>query len=302
MFAFQFNGINRLGELRQDQQYIAQLLQQTSSYFLPTFEQTLPIVSKQLAWLSCSQLTQLVGTIAQKHLIYLGNYKNKDYFSYRVQDPSQFSSIFPQDRAPEFVGLRQLIKQLPSEQAYLANIAIGVNHWHQSHQYCNKCGALSYASQLGFVRHCSNPDCKLEHFPRTDPAVIAAITYKDKILLGRQVNWPETTFSVIAGFVEPGESLEQAVSREALEETGIEVENAQYCFSQPWPFPQSLMVGFTAQALNDEIQLKDKELESAAWFSRSDIRAKVQAEQLKLPNSYSISRALIEQWLAKPLL
>ena len=129
--------------------------------------------------------------------------------------------------------------------------------------------------------------------------MICAITYQDKILLGRQTSWPDKRYSVIAGFVEPGETLEQAVARESYEETGLTLKRIEYYRSQPWPFPQSLMVGFTAEAIHPEIKLLDQELEEAHWFSRQELRAAVKADELVLPFEFSISRELINQWLMK---
>ena len=143
-------------------------------------------------------------------------------------------------------------------------------HWHEKHGFCANCGQKTEMSDAGYRRHC--PSCKTDHFPRTDPVVIMAVRCGDKILLGRQKAWAPGMYSAVAGFMEPGETLEQAVAREVKEETGITVGKVQYVASQPWPFPSSLMVGCVAEATSETISLDDKELEAARWFSFADVR------------------------------
>ncbi|WP_417445959.1 NAD(+) diphosphatase [Kangiella sp.] len=297
MFALQFNQLDRQAELRINPAQLRDLAQQTDSIILPVHRQQLLTQGDSLLWLNWRELSGTVEDIQDKHLIYLGQVKEADqikhYFSYRLTKPDYFIQQF---NFVSLKGLRELLPLLSESEAFLANVAIGIEHWHNTHQYCGYCGHATYSKLAGFVRQCSNQECDKEHYPRTDAAVICAITYQDKILLGRQAQWPEKLYSVIAGFVEPGESLEQAVAREANEEAGLTVTNIQYFGSQPWPFPQSLMTGFTAEATDPSIELKDDELEHAAWFTRSQINELVNSEQLILPNKYSISRTLIEHW------
>lgn len=297
MFALQFDQLDRQAELRINPSQLRDLAQQDSSYIVPVHRQQLFTQGDKLLWLSWSQLQNQVGTIEDKHLIYLGQINletgPKHYFSYRLTQPDD---LIHQAAHAELQGLRQLFPVLSEADSYLANVATGIEHWHNTHQYCGYCGHATYSKLAGFVRQCSNSDCGKEHYPRTDAAVICAITFQDKILLGRQAQWPEHRYSVIAGFVEPGESLEQAVAREANEEAGLTVSNIQYVGSQPWPFPQSLMTGFTAEATHPAIKLKDDELEHAAWFTREEINELKESGQLILPYKYSISRTLIEQW------
>jgi NAD+ diphosphatase len=144
----------------------------------------------------------------------------------------------------------------------------------------------------GHVLVCSNPVCRHEQFPRIDPAIIVLVSDAERALLGRQAAWPVGRYSTIAGFVEPGESLEDAVAREVLEETGVQVDRIEYHSSQPWPFPSSLMLGFMAQAVTHEVHLKDQELEDARWFTRAEIIAGTPV----LPPRQSISYRLIETW------
>ncbi len=299
MFAFQFDRLNRQGELRHDEQLFAKLLQQDDTLFLPLYKQFLAINDQGLIWLKLSEIQQLTGTLSKIHCIYLGLIDGKNYFAYRLQSSEQLRTL-----SNLTSDLRTLLPQLNEQEAYLANVATALNQWHSSHQHCGYCGHETFATDSGFVRQCSNQDCTKQHFPRTDPAIIVAISHTDatgtaKLLLGRQANWPEKRFSVIAGFVEPGESLEQAVKREALEEIGIDICDIEYQNSQPWPFPQSVMLGFTAKAKTVDIQLKDQELETANWFSKKEIQQLVKDEKMILPFKFSISRMLVEQWLNK---
>ena len=150
------------------------------------------------------------------------------------------------------------------------------------------------------MRRCANPACNTMHFPRTDPAVIMLVTDDDRALLGRNKNFPlPGMYSTLAGFVEPGESLEDAVAREVFEETGIRVGEVRYHSSQPWPFPSSIMLGFTAQALDTEIIIDPDEIEAAAWFDRRFLLRHADDDEFRLPRRDSIARRLIEDWLGR---
>ncbi|MEM9056672.1 MAG: NAD(+) diphosphatase [Pseudomonadota bacterium] len=204
------------------------------------------------------------------------------------------------DAEPAFAGcrfrsLRTIGAVLGAEEAALMAYAQAMVLWHRRHGHCSNCGARTTPGQGGHLRTCNDPACGAAQHPRTDAAVIVLASRGDRALLGRQPTWPEGLYSTIAGFVEPGESLEEAVTREVFEETGILVQDPVYHSSQPWPFPSSLMVGFHARATNDAIRLRDKELEDARWFSRDEVAAMV-ARQAGLPSSISIAFRLIEQW------
>ena len=181
---------------------------------------------------------------------------------------------------------------LPADEAGLLGYARGMISWRARHRFCGTCGATTLAAKGGHVLICTNPVCKHEQFPRTDPAIIVLVSDGDRALLGRQASWPAGRYSTIAGFVEPGESLEDAVAREVFEETGIEVDQIEYHSSQPWPFPSSLMLGFTAHALTTQIQRRDDELEDAQWFTRADLAS----GRPLVPPGVSISFRLIEHW------
>jgi NAD+ diphosphatase len=198
--------------------------------------------------------------------------------------------------AGELVELRAVSLLLPMGEAAALAYARALVHWHRGHGYCGHCGAPTVVAQGGHARHC--PSCGRDHFPRTDPAVIVLVTHGDQCLLGRSPRFPPGMYSTLAGFVEPGESLEQTLYREVLEESGIEIAEPVYRGSQPWPFPQSLMLGFRARALTTRIVLDADELEDARWFGRAMLRDEAR-RHVRLPNPDSIARFLIEEWLAE---
>ena len=172
----------------------------------------------------------------------------------------------------EMQALRSLMmaQVVTREKLSIGAQARSLLHWHEKHGHCANCGAQTQMADAGYRRICAA--CKTDHFPRTDPVVIMAVRHNDKILLGRQKAWTAGQYSAIAGFMEPGETIEQAVAREVLEETGIKVGKVNYVASQPWPFPSSLMIGCVAEAENATIILDEKELEAARWFDFADVR------------------------------
>jgi len=196
----------------------------------------------------------------------------------------------------EFRSLRGVAALLDHWDAALLAYAKGMIYWRQRNRFCGDCGSPTRGAQGGHLRVCTNPACGRHHFPRTDPAIIVLVVSNGRCLLGRQATWRKGVYATIAGFVEPGESLEAAVAREVQEETGVRVAWARYHSSQPWPFPSSLMLGFTAQAASDAIHLNDGELEDARWFSREEIVGAVQSGVMRIPSDVSISYRLIESW------
>jgi NAD+ diphosphatase len=194
----------------------------------------------------------------------------------------------------DFEELRALAPGLPADEAGLLAYARALTIWRARHQYCGLCGAPTLPDRAGHLIRCTRDACHHEFFPRLDPAIIVLVTDGERALLGRQTSWPPDRYSTIAGFVEPGESLEDAVAREVLEETGVEVSGARYDSSQPWPFPSSLMIGFQATAQPGSRIVVGNELEDAQWFTRAQIRS----EGIPLiPPSHSISYRLISTWL-----
>ncbi len=207
-----------------------------------------------------------------------------------AQDPSLLPG------ATELRELRPLASMLPADSASLLAYARALGLWRGRHQFCGVCGSRNLPGRAGHVMRCSR--CENETFPRLDPAIIVLVTDAsgERALLGRQAAWPAGRYSTIAGFVEPGESLEDAVVREVAEETGVQVGDVEYQSSQPWPFPSSLMLGFRAVASTEAITLRDGELEDARWFTRADVEAGHPA----LPPAGAISSLLIDGWFGQP--
>ena len=196
-------------------------------------------------------------------------------------------------------SLREAGAQLAQAEGGLAAYLIALLGWHRRHGFCAACGGTSAIEEGGLARRCRA--CGELHFPRMDPVVIMLVEHDDRILLGRRAGWPDARYSVLAGFVAPGETLEEAVVREVNEESGIDAYGARYVASQPWPFPASLMLGFEARSDGGEPTLGDGELEQVGWFHRTDVEAAARSDggPLKLPPPISIARTLIDGWLAR---
>ncbi len=197
----------------------------------------------------------------------------------------------------QLVPLRDAGAELPHAEAGLAAYLAALLGWHRRHRFCANCGAGTSIEEAGYSRHC--PRCGMVHFPRTDPVVIMTVEHQGRLLLGRRSVSPPGRYSVLAGFVSPGESAEEAVVREVREESGILARDPAYVTSQPWPFPSSLMLGFEAQSDGGEPQGRDGELEEVHWFSLDAVRAALgeRNPELKLPPSVSVARFLIERWV-----
>lgn len=195
------------------------------------------------------------------------------------------------------VDLRTIGPLLPARDASLSALARGMAYWHERHLYCGRCGTPTISEQAGHQRRCTNTACNALYFPRIDPAVIMRVEYEDKVLLARQASWPAGMRSVLAGFVELGETLEDTVRREVKEEVGLDVIDVRYFASQPWPFPASLMLGFIATATSDKFTVNTDELEMAAWFTREDLRNSPEDETMRLSRRDSISRVLVDDWI-----
>jgi NAD+ diphosphatase len=196
----------------------------------------------------------------------------------------------------KFRNLRWAAALLEEQDCALLAYAKSMAHWHQRHLFCGTCGSPTTSASSGHVRICTDTECKQQFFPHMGPAIIVLVTSGKRCLLGRKPEWPESVYSTLAGFVEPAESLEVALIREVREEAGVEVASMRYFASQPWPFPNSLMLGFTAQAASEVIRVGDDELEDARWFTREDVRDGLTQGTLRLPLKLAISFHLIENW------
>ncbi|GAA1916638.1 NAD(+) diphosphatase [Streptantibioticus ferralitis] len=234
--------------------------------------------------------------VTEKHRYFLGtDEQGVSYFALQKDAlPGRM------DDAARPAGLREVGGLLSERDAGLMVHAVALENWQRMHRFCSRCGERTMIAAAGHVRRCSA--CGAEHYPRTDPAVIMLVTDdQDRALLGRQVHWPEGRFSTLAGFVEPGESIEQAVVREVFEEAGVQVGEVSYVASQPWPFPSSLMLGFMARATSSEIRVDGEEIHEARWFSREDYRRAIATGDILPPTGISIAARLIELWYGEPL-
>lgn len=205
------------------------------------------------------------------------------------------------DDAYGFAELRGVMTDLTPREAELAATAKAVLHWHRSHGFCAACGAASDMAQGGWQRGC--PACGAQHFPRTDPVVIMLVTLGNSVLLGRSPGWPEGMYSLLAGFVEPGETVEGAVRREVFEETGVRCGAVSYLASQPWPFPASLMLGMRAEALDATITIDPDEIEAARWVTREELVASFAGlhPEIKPARNGAIAHFILRNWLADRL-
>lgn len=216
-----------------------------------------------------------------------------------VDASDQTHPDLPQGSA--FVELRRCMAWLSRRDAELAAMARAVLEWHRSHGFCANCGAPTHLGKAGFQRSCAA--CGRQHFPRTDPVVIMLITHGNDVLVGRSPGWPEGMYSLLAGFIDPGETLEAAVRREVWEEAGVRVGAVTYLASQPWPFPASLMLGCAGTALTREIAIDPDEIEDAIWVSREDMLHSLEGQHptINPARKGAIARFLIENWLADTL-
>ena len=283
--------VDRSGEMRKDADWLEEALTSSESRFVPVWGDHCLVGGDplQLMLLERHQIEHLLDDHNQ---IFLGLFRDQPAFAVAIPAGGKP----PYAELGEFQELRYLGSVLPADEANLAAHARGLVLWHGSQQFCGRCGSSARPDAGGNSRRCMNSQCGREIFPRVDPAIIVLVTDGERCLLGRQSGWPEGRYSTVAGFVEPGESLEDAVRREVFEETNVRVGAVHYHSSQPWPFPSSLMLGFTATVAANvlqEIRMNDGELEDARWFTRKELRSGFP----KLPFRISIARRLVDGWL-----
>lgn len=292
------SSLDRAAELRGDPGRVDEAWRSPGARVLPVWRSQHFVVDADgvaaLALLEARAVDAL-GHVDDRRVL-LGLDSGVAYFAADVSDIEAPGEALGLDASHRLVSLREAAGTMSQEEGALLAYANGILSWHRRHRYCGRCGSETALGQAGHVRLCSNESCSETHFPRTDPAIIVLVTDDEgRALLGRQAAWPKGVYSTLAGFVEPGESLEEAVAREVREETGVEVDDVRYHSSQPWPFPSSIMLGFVARATTRELRPLLDELEDARWFAREDVRAR---RGVELPSRISIARRLVEDWLA----
>jgi NAD+ diphosphatase len=289
-------GIDRVGHRRKDSAWLEARLVDPGTRFLPIWRSQNLVLqgTPRAVFLAPDALTQLAS-----EPVLLGLDEERAFFAVDLSEHETPLDLLIIEDEVEFTDLRRIGPLLERVEGSLLAYARGITYWHQRHRFCGVCGSPTRYSDAGHVRVCSNPACGASHFPRTDPAVIMLVHDGDRCLLGRQKVWPTGMHSTLAGFVEPGESLEEAVAREVKEETAIEVTDVTYHSSQPWPFPCSIMLGFHARAVSSEISVDESELQAARWFERDWLLTHEDGDDFRLPRRDSIARRLIEDWLRR---
>ena len=293
---FAGNPINRSSNERRDPEWVQEALEAEDSRFLPVCNFEFPATDGAQSSLLWGDRSWLAGAVGQAEPILLGSFKGRAHFAFDAGDLELPLDAFGMSGVGAFLGLRDLASVLSPEEAAMAAQARSVLEWHVRYPFCPGCGKRSVHRNGGSSRHC--PQCKTDHFPRVDPVAIVLVVRGEQCLLGRSGRFGRNLYSALAGFVEPGESIEEAARREIKEESGIEVGKVTYIASQPWPFPYSLMIGCYGEALTETIILDEEELADARWFSKDHVRRALagNAEDLAVPGKLAIARYLIEKW------
>jgi len=300
-----FGGLDRGAEFHEEKDCIQKLLKSEGTIIVPVWR-TLSLFSKiggkeekpLPAFLTVDEASSLISICDNQ--VFLGRQKLAGKtVAYLAIDISELEKEEAEKRLVEwgsFKDLRNISPLIDGVDGSILAYARAMMYWHSRNQFCSVCGNPSKTSKCGHQRDCTNRECDSSHFPRTDSAVIVLVHDLDRALMGRQHFWPEGMYSLLAGYVEPGETIEHAVAREVFEESGIIVKNIKYVYSQPWPFPSSLMLGFTAEAGTEKINYNDNEIEDVQWFTRDEM-LDFKSQGKFLPRELSISRRLINDWL-----
>ena len=296
-YAFSTNNLNRNAQRRGDQTWFENLKRSKNARFVLCSDNKIVILDEgnsQRIFFDQSESEHLHADWTNSP--YLGSRENLDYFTASALD---FNEEARSKEKFHLLNLRALALEatIPDQDLSILAQASALNHWHSSHKFCASCGHSTSLAEAGYRRDCAK--CGGQHFPRTDPAVIMLVTDGEKCLLGSTGRFAEGMYSTLAGFVEPGESFENAVRREVYEESGIEVGRVEYQFSQPWPFPANIMIGCVAEAITTKISFDTDELTDCRWFSRDEIQlmsTNKHPEKLIVPPNISIASALISQW------
>ena len=311
-------GFERAGLRRRDTGWIVERIADPVSLFVPVWRNQNLVIEldsgdPRAVVLPSTSIAEIIGQtpvaeerLARGEVVFLGVIEERAHFALdlspveapleMLHSPALAASGI-EAATVRFADLRQIGPRIDRREGALLALARAMMFWHSRHPYCGRCGSPTRSEEAGHMRRCTNALCNTMHFPRTDPAVIMLVTNGERALMGRSKNFVPGMYSTLAGFVEPGESLEMAVAREVREETGIEVGPVHYHSSQPWPFPANIMLGFHAEALTTEITVDYGELEDARWYERDWLLSHVDDDSFRLPRLDSIARRLIEDWL-----
>ena len=296
--------IDRYSELRGKYELLSEVILNGNARFIPIWENQNFFVKNNddfnALLLKIDELKSIISNFKLEDLIFLGVTSKIYYFSINLSKNYTENFKLINNQEIECGDLRLFSRTLNQTESSFLALAKGMTFWHMNNRFCSVCGAKTIVREAGFVIKCIEKDCETSHFPRTDPAMITLISFQNEILLARSPRFPERMYSTLAGFVEPGETLEQAVYREVFEEVGIGVKNISYFGSQPWPFPASLMLGFFAEAEKKELKIDYNEIEDAQWFTFENIEELTHPsiiDGFKLPRADSIARRLVNFWL-----
>lgn len=293
--------IDRAGHHRVNQEWLAAALANKRTHFIPLWK-LMPFLIKsregrrEAGWITSELAMPLITPGAPT--IFLGVLNGDAHFAIDISALPDPSTQGPLAGLGTFADLRTVAEEIDLGDAAILAQAKSLIDWHQRHGFCANCGAATVLADAGYKRYCEA--CNTEHFPRTDPVVIMLATNDGKCLLGRQAKWPQGFFSALAGFVEPGETIEEAVARELQEEAGIKIDQVAFHSTQPWPYPSSLMIGCFARATTTDITLDMQELSDAKWFTRDQCREALQGKggpALRMPPALAIAHQLVKSWV-----
>jgi len=299
-FAFLLEPLDRSAHLRDDAEKLFALEGKASGRAYVVHRDSLVVKQEAEGFRAALTIKEAIALGANPGTIFLGMRDGVPYFGMGIPQTAAEKLTTQEGVAVE--PLRNLATHglvAPGELSAIAT-AKSLVHWHQRHGFCSNCGARTQMAQAGWKREC--PSCKTEHFPRTDPVVIMLVTDGERCLLGRQKQFIKGMWSCLAGFLEPGETIEDAVKREIFEEAGIECTDVRYYKAQPWPFPYSLMIGCTARAVTTDIRVDRTELEDARWFTRAEVQkmfADTHPDGHRAPNGIAIAHHLLGQWASE---
>jgi NAD+ diphosphatase len=283
--------IDRASHLREDGAWIHAQLRESGTRLVAVYQSAVLCVETATIRPCFLSPGNLLGESAPQ-AIFLGQIDGVNYFTLLIETSKAAQDLCDHHQA-SFQDYAKHSPAFDSDYRDLLSLACFTSYWHRRNQFCGSCGSTTTVDSAGHMRRCTSASCAQKYFPSMDPAVIVLIEHGEHCLLGRQAHWREGMYSTLAGFVEPGESAEDAVAREVNEEAGLQLEAIRYHSSEPWLFPNSLMLGFTAKATTLELHVDTNEIETAAWFTREQVKANPEM----LPSKRSIAYRLIQEWL-----